>query len=484
MILLFISLYSSPILAEENSFSFINQQIQKNINKSGIIILDKGEEALIARAWLADNAQTSIEVQYFIWSVDNIGILASESLLRAAERGVKVRVIIDDLLIDAPDESLVALSNHPNIEIKIYNPKHSVGVSFLERIKYIFTDFRSVNQRMHDKTFIVDGKVAITGGRNMADEYFDYNHTYNFRDRDVLVLGEVVKDMSQSFSRFWKSNLSVPVVKRFSGSELLVNELNNKHVYNYLHEYANSPDNFEQEVRDAISNFSSGLSNLFKSIEWTEAKFISDLPGKNKLTKSYSGGGLSTSALAEIISNAKETIVIQSPYLVLSEEAKKLFNEVVKRGVKIIISTNSLASTDNFQAFSGYKSQRDEIIEMGIDIYEYKPYPSIQNEIIERYPSIKNNRPVFAIHAKTMIIDSQTIYVGTYNLDPRSQNLNTEVGIIATNKILAKHIEKMVRIDIEDGNSWNAKSNPDKHSSYGKRFKVFFWQLFPLEPIL
>ena len=161
----------------------------------------------MARAWLTDRAQETIEVQYFIWSTDNIGILASEALLRAAERGVKVRVIVDDLLIDAPDDSLIALAMHPNIEIKIYNPKHSVGTSLLQRIKYIFTDFRGVNQRMHDKTFVVDGKVAITGGRNMADEYFDYNHTYNFRDRDALVMGKVVKDIQQSFNLFWKSKL-------------------------------------------------------------------------------------------------------------------------------------------------------------------------------------------------------------------------------------------------------------------------------------
>ncbi|NOT20010.1 MAG: hypothetical protein HOP24_07045 [Sideroxydans sp.] len=163
----------------------ISEMIITHAGQSGAYVLDTGEEALFARAWLADHSQRSIEVQYFIWSTDNIGILAAEALLRAAERGVKVRIIVDDLLIDAPDKSLLALASHPNIDIRIYNPQSSVGVPIQKRALNVATDFRGVNQRMHDKTFIVDGKVAITGGRNMADEYFDYDHEYNFRDRDA-----------------------------------------------------------------------------------------------------------------------------------------------------------------------------------------------------------------------------------------------------------------------------------------------------------
>jgi len=187
---------SWPVLSmalDDKPESLIDAHIAAHANQSGVYVLDKGEEALLARAWLADHAQKSIEVQYFIWSTDNIGILASESLLRAADRGVKVRVIVDDLLIDAPDKSLLALAKHPNIDIHIYNPQHSVGTPFHKRLLNIAVNFRGVNQRMHDKTFIVDGKIAITGGRNMAAEYFDYHHKYNFRDRDALLLGSVVK---------------------------------------------------------------------------------------------------------------------------------------------------------------------------------------------------------------------------------------------------------------------------------------------------
>jgi putative cardiolipin synthase len=189
----------------------IDDAIRAHPGLTGSLVLEHGEQALLARAWLVDHARQSIEVQYFIWSTDNIGILASEALLRAAERDVAVRVIVDDLLIDAPDETLLALAAHPNIDIRIYNPMHSVGVPWYRRLWGAVTDFRGSNQRMHDKVLIVDGELAITGGRNMADEYFDYDHDYNFRDRDALVLGSVVSQMRSSFERFWSSDLTVPV---------------------------------------------------------------------------------------------------------------------------------------------------------------------------------------------------------------------------------------------------------------------------------
>ena len=488
VILLFI-FWVHTASAIQSDFTFIDQQISNHVGLSGVKVLEKGEEALLARAWLADHAQESIEVQYFIWSTDNIGILATEALLRAAKRGVKVRVIVDDLLIDAPDKSLLALSLHPNVEIRIYNPKHSVGTSFITRILNVVTDFRGVNQRMHDKTFIVDGKVAIVGGRNMADEYFDYDHKYNFRDRDALVVGEVVNDIRQSFDRFWMNELSVSPEECFAGMDILpsgasADDIEVQQIYNELHTYARLPENFEPKVRNAINEIPTNFQSWMNNIIWSDAKFISDKPGKNTNRFALDGGGLSTSALAKIFTQAKTKIIIQSPYLILSDEAEVLFREAVERGVKIHISTNSLASTDNLQAFSGYKNQRKELLDMGLHIYEYKPYPEIQIKLIERYPEIKFKQPVFALHAKTMIIDSRIVYIGTYNLDPRSENLNTEVGIIVDNERLAKSVEQTIAMDMATGNSWSAKDNPDQFASLGKRIKVFFWQFAPIKPLL
>lgn len=490
ILLLFLFFVQEIAFADQSDFSYIEKQITIHDGLSGVLVLDRGEEALLARAWLADHAQETIEVQYFIWSSDNIGILATEALLRAADRGVKVRVIVDDLMIDAPDKTLLALALHPNVSIQIYNPKHSVGTPIHKRILNVATDFRGVNQRMHDKTFIVDGKVAITGGRNMADEYFDYNQKYNFRDRDILVLGKVVEKMAWSFENFWNSELSVAVKDRFDGfgmfkKNVSVNDVEVQEIYHDLHEYAQSPDNFEPEIRRMIENIPASFQSITNEMIWTHARFISDTPGKNSSTFSLRGGGITTDALENLVEHAKHKIVIQSPYLVLSDGAETLFKKARERGVSIQVSTNSLASTDNLQAFSGYKNQRQDLLDMGLQIFEYKPNPEVQSQLFRRYESVRKSQPIFAIHAKTMVIDSETVFIGTYNLDPRSENLNTEVGVIIHNNRFANIIEQSIQIDMRPTNSWNAlHDDPDYRSSSWKRLRVFFWQLMPIKPLL
>src|SRR5687768_13320783 len=272
---------ASPVAAGAGPMGAVDAQLASHSGQTGVHVLETGSEALQARAWLVDNAERTIEAQYFIWSTDNIGILAAEALLRAADRGVKVRVIVDDLLINAPDESLLALSLHANIDIKVYNPRHSVGTPLPTRVLNALVDFRGFNQRMHDKLFIVDGKVAITGGRNMAAEYFDYHHVFNFRDRDALVLGEAEGAMRASFERFWGSELCVTVEERFDGLGLLqkhvrVGDAQVQEIYRQLREYARSPENFAPEVREAIRSVPRSLGYVAQRIEWGRVQFISD----------------------------------------------------------------------------------------------------------------------------------------------------------------------------------------------------------------
>jgi len=305
-----------------NNLDMIDSQIQAYPQQSGIYVLDRGEEALLARAWLADHAQESIEVQYFIWSTDNVGILASEALLRAAERGVKVRVIVDDLLVDAPDKSLLALAKHPHVDIRIYNPQHKVGTPFHKRLMNIAIDFRGVNQRMHDKTFIVDGKVGITGGRNMADEYFDFDQSYNFRDRDALLIGNVVADMQASFNRFWQSPLSAPVEELYDGLGIMqksvsVNSEEVSNVYEELHRYAKDSDNFSPTVRQAIADAPKSFARIIDQIIWSELTFISDTPGKNDNRLFLGGGGRTTEKLAALVAHlARPSNCSRTPLIV------------------------------------------------------------------------------------------------------------------------------------------------------------------------
>ena len=284
--------------ADASAMAFVDGQIAANAGKTGVYVLETGTEALLARAWLVEQARQTIEVQYFIWSSDNIGILAAEALLRAAERGVKVRVIVDDLLIDAPDRTLLALALHPKIEIRIYNPQTSVGVPLPKRVLNILSNFRGFNQRMHDKTFVVDGRIAVTGGRNMAAEYFDYNHQYNFRDRDALVLGAVVASMSASFERFWASELAVPVERLLGESPSSAGQADTKRVYAELAAYAADGTKFAPEVRAAIAAIPDGFSRLAAGIAWGDVDFVSDMPGKNSGAHGLGGGGLSSAALA------------------------------------------------------------------------------------------------------------------------------------------------------------------------------------------
>ncbi len=459
---------------------------EKAAEKTGAYILEKGEESLLGRAWLTQNAVRTIDVQYFIWSSDNIGTLAAEQLLSAAERGVRVRVLVDDTLIDAQDKTLLLLSAHPNAHIRIYNPNLRVGVNFWQRMGNAFTKFRAVNQRMHDKTAIFDGVAGITGGRNMADEYFDFDHEYNFRDRDVLLLGPAVTEMSENFEEFWNSEFAHPVEVLLDhiSRDLTAAEVQEKS--RALHAYAADPKNFEPQIRQAITGAPGQFPAIVDAMSWGDVSFISDIPGKNSGEEGLGGGGESTERLIAAVKNAKSSILIQSPYLIMPEGGIELFEELVNRGVRIRISTNSLASTDNLQAFSGYHGQRKALLEAGVELYEFNPYPAIRDKLIERYPRIAVNNPVFAIHAKSMVIDDKTLFIGTFNLDPRSANLNTEVGMLADNAELARQLTESIELDIDPSNSWQTTSdfNPDTSVGSMKRVRLWFNSILPLEPVL
>jgi putative cardiolipin synthase len=488
LILLSTSLVAGEAATQQLSINDFRQEASKHPEQTAAYVLEQSQQALLARAWLADRAQKSIEVQYFIWSSDNIGILATEALLRAAERGVKVRVIVDDLLIDAPDQVLLALALHPNVDIRIYNPQHSVGTPAYTRVLNMLIDFRGFNQRMHDKVFIVDGDIAITGGRNMADEYFDYDQAYNFRDRDVLLLGAAPKDILSSFNRFWNHKLSVPVEQLYDGFGILqkrvtVSDEVVQNIYLELHAYASSTENFAPEVRLAIASIDDELPGLHDDMTWSEIQVINDPPGKNENRFSLGGGSRSAASLMAMLDGAQRSVTLQSPYLIPTKEAMTLFAELIERGVKIRINTNSLASTDNLQAFAGYRSQRKALIKMGVDIYEFRPDAAKQKALMSRHHDTEK-RPLFALHAKTMVVDSASVYIGTFNLDPRSINLNTETGVIIYEPALAQQVEAEIESDMLPENSWSATSDPDSHSSWFKRSRARFWQLMPIKSLL
>ncbi len=468
--------------------NFCPDCIQQENSRTATVILDKGATALLSRAWLARNATKSIDVQYFIWSEDNIGILAAAELLKAAERGVKVRVLVDDFLIKADLTKLIALEKHPNINIKIYNPLHNVGVSSSKRIWNLVSQFRNANQRMHDKLAVFDGRFAITGGRNMADEYFDFNKEYSFRDRDVLVFGKSIQTMQQSFERFWQHDISQSLSDLMPSETDALKEEQRLFIYKEFNKYANNTANFSPDVKLAIESLDSKFPEVTAQKHWSDAEFISDLPGKNSGDQGVGGGGRTTTKLLELIQNAESEIIIQSPYVIVPDKGIELFRQKIEEGVQVKISTNSLLSTDNLMAFSGYHKVRQRLLDAGVELYEYKPNPKNFNVLYQRLyreeAAVKDT--IFAIHAKSMVVDQKTALIGSFNMDPRSINLNTEVAMVIPNADTASLLRGLILGDMHADNSWKVseKSNPDKSASFWKRLKLMLLKLLPLQPIL
>ena len=452
--------------------------------KTGVYVLEDGSGSLVARAWLCEYAEKTIDIQYFIFSTDNVGLIACDYLVRAADRGVKIRIIVDDIMVDADIQDLLTFSSHKNITVKIYNPGVNLGKNIFNKIKKVATDFRGANQRMHNKTFIVDGKVVITGGRNIADEYFDYDHEYNFRDRDILLIGKASSEVTKSFNDFWNSTLSTNVtslIKDYGNSIYLEN------TFDKLHEYACNPDNFWPQVRKRIENLPATFKEIKKSgaLVWlNDVQFVSDIPGKNDEKKGLGGGGNSTSELINLIKNAKSSINIQTPYLITTELSQNLFKEAVNRGVKIRILTNSLASTDNVEAFSSYQTDRIKLLNTGVRIYEFRPDAAERMQIMTGELQEKlDHKPIFGLHAKSMVIDDAITVIGTFNLDPRSANLKTECIVIVHSDKITKGVLRGMEEEFKPQNSWEITHafNPDSEVSSLKRFKTWTRKILPKE---
>ncbi len=450
--------------------------------KTGVYVLEDGGGAMITRAWLTEYAEQTIDIQYFIFSMDNVGLIACDYLVRAADRGVKVRLLVDDIMVDADIQDILTMDSHENISIKVYNPGVNLGKNIFNKLGKLVTDFRSANQRMHNKTFIVDKKVVITGGRNIADEYFDYDHEYNFRDRDVLLLGKETQAVNTSFLKFWNSDLSVDVAN-------LINELpdnvTDENRFDKLHEYACNPDNFWPQVRAKIKNLPAVFPILKQSgaLVWVDdVEFASDEPGKNDGNSGLGGGGISTTKLIRLVKNAKTSIDIQSPYLITSELSRSLFKEAIDRGVKIRILTNSLASTDNLEAFGGYQKDRKKLLETGVRIFEFRPDAAERKRIMtgDLQASI-GYQPIFGLHAKSMVVDRETTVIGTFNLDPRSANLNTECLAIIRSEQIANGVLNGMEEEFKPENAWETTLtfNPDSKVGNAKRVKTWTRKILP-----
>jgi len=451
-------------------------------HKTGVYILEDGGGAMVARAWLSEYAEHTIDVQYFIFSADNVGLIAVDYLVRAAERGVKVRVLVDDLLLEADAAELLAIDAQPNLEIRIYNPNINLGKRLPGKLFNTVTDFRGINQRMHNKTFTVDGRIVITGGRNIADEYFDYDHEYNFRDRDVLLLGGVASQVESVFEQFWNDPRSRPIS---AVAQTSVPDSATAARIAWLHQYACDPANYWPQVRQQVASIPAAFEVIQASgkLQWLDSvSYVSDVPGKNDGSQGLGGGGVTLDTLLDLVRHAQSSIAIQSPYLVTTELGRSVFRDAVKRGVEVRILTNSLASTDNLEAFSGYQRDRKALLETGVRLFEFRPDAAERTAIMTgALAGTLDHPPIFGLHAKSMVIDGHITVVGTFNLDPRSANLNTEcITVIRSDRIAAGVLEGM-EVEFRPENAWETTRayHPDAEAGMGKRFKAWTRRVVP-----
>ena len=444
--------------------------------QTGVMLLEEGLEALLLRGWMIEQAQQTIDVQYFIFSADNVGLLSTAELVEAANRGVRVRLIVDDVLAHGDELLLRDIHFHPNIEVKVYNPTINIGKHWTEKSRNLISDFDGINQRMHHKALIVDGKMVVTGGRNVGDEYYDLNSDYNFRDRDVLLIGGTSSVIQSGFDFFWQDDHSVLI------NELLPdgNRQTAEQSWTKLRNFSCSPKYFNPVFRNQLDAMPNTLLQAAESkrLLWIDSvQYISDAPWKNE-TEGLGGGSITTRELLDLLGQAQKRIWIQTPYLILTEIGLGALQGAIDKGVEIKILTNSLAATDNYPAYAGYKRIRNTLLEMGVEVYEMKPNaPDVQALNGTGIPD-KMDAQV-GLHSKSMIIDDAISVVGTFNMDPRSANLNTESFVVVRDAELTAQMESYFATDMSERNAWPASKSNEKEAGLKRRILTFFSKLVP-----
>jgi phosphatidylserine/phosphatidylglycerophosphate/cardiolipin synthase-like enzyme len=430
-----------------------------------LTLVSNGYDALLLRVHLIRQAKTSIAIQTFIWTNDECGRLLIYELIEAARRGVKVRIIADHLFSDQdPDVVAFLASVHPNFEVKHYRPATSrMKPSLLRTLLVGLRSFRTVNQRMHSKVMIFDDAILVTGGRNIENTYYDHATALNFRDRDVLAIGPVVRTAVEEFEQFWNYRYAV------SSRDLVdVDAALKKGVFkrfNVRADYHFGPyfGLLDKEADDG-SLIATRFVEQLKSVD--KAMFVFDVPGKSR--KSAVNAARTTRELRAVLEKAKKSVVIQTPYLVLSPPARSLFFEMQRKnpGLQVRISTNSFASTDNLFAYSAnYRLRNDYVQDLQLHVHEFKPHPGSILVLFPRYTLMADLAkeksvgaspvmPFLSLHAKSLVIDDEIAFVGSYNLDPRSEDLNTEVGLLVEDSAFARELREEIERDMLPENSW------------------------------
>jgi putative cardiolipin synthase len=392
---------------------------------SGIWPIHDGRDAFADRFLLAEAADRSLDVQYYIWRPDMSGVLLAEALYRAAERGVRVRLLLDDNNTAGMDPMLAALDSHPNIEVRLFNPFSTRRFRLLGYLG----DFARLNRRMHNKSFTADNQATIVGGRNVGDEYFSAGQAMRFVDLDVLVVGPVVGKVTADFDRYWASESSYPLPQVLG--EAARSDPADVTRRASLAERDPRARAYLGAVRE--SGFLRSLLQGEIAFEWTNVQLVSDDPAKG-LGKG-APDGLISQRLRRVLGGAEREVELVTPYFVPTEAGVRALSDLVARGVTVSVLTNALEATDVIAVHAGYARHRVALLRAGVRLFELKREAAgVDQRDVHRLAGSSSS----SLHAKVFSVDRRRLFVGSFNFDPRSANLNTEMGLLIDSPRLAQ----------------------------------------------
>jgi putative cardiolipin synthase len=440
---------SMPASAESGLGYELAPVLAEHPGQSAFGLLQHGPAALLARAVLADLATSTIDVQYYIYEDDFTGILVTQRLLEAADRGVRVRMLLDDNNLRRSDQDLRLLTAHPNIDIRVVNA-YRVRARWFRPIELLFR-FSRLQRRMHNKIFTVDGTVGIFGGRNIGDNYFDAHRSANFADFDVFVAGELIAEANGSFESYWTHPLAVPVEKLSPGD---VTSADLAAARRRLQERLPRAEDIDERYDRARAYLADILEDPEASLVFAPAEFVADSP--EKLQPSQHAPSPVLERLQALWEDAGSEVLIESAYFVPHRRGAKFILEQAAAGVRTRLLTNSLAANDVTPVHAGYAKYRRRLLKAGVALFEFRR----QAEGGRGRMALSGPPSGASLHAKVAVFDRKITWVGSFNLDPRSAELNSELAIVIHSERLAAQAAGMIERDLEPDRAWALELAP------------------------
>ena len=450
---------------------------------TGYLVLFEPLEALATRLSLIDKAEKRLDLQYYIWDNDKVGSLALHALIRAADRGVKIRLLIDDNNAKSTEGIFLALAQHPNIEVKLFNPYRFRKYRALDMI----LDLKRINRRMHNKSFIADHQVALIGGRNMTNQYYNVSDNYQFSDVDVMLVGTAVKDISHSFDEYWSHEYAYKVQEVVKQS---AHHLSYESLKRQLDEHYERVT--VQNYLDLTSN-SQAIDSLMSrdiQLDWVKAEVVKDSPDKIK-SKAKKKEHLNFQ-LIQHLEQPEKNVDLISAYFVPEKKGAKMLTDLAEDGIKVRVLTNSFKANDVAVVHAFYGKYRQNLLEHGVQLYEFLPALN-KNDLDKNTEDLAKKAKVSikglsrsSLHAKLMALDEKQVFIGSFNFDPRSAYLNTEIGVLLNSPPLAqavhttmdenlsKYAYKLV-LDANKKITWQ-RQTPQGPVIYTKEPRMKWWQ--------